>query len=57
MHLSIRDVPVPPDDVLSDVKYNQVQGYLNVILATINVYDTRGSSVLSPPCLLLLTLR
>ena len=53
---SIRDFVVPPDEVLSDVKYNQIEIYLYAILTTIIVYDTRASSGWNISFLPLLTL-
>ena len=43
MPLSIRDAAIPPGEVPSIVKANRIELYLNLILATILVYDTRAS--------------
>ena len=43
MPLSIRDVPILPNEVPSIVKSYQIQLYLNLVPAAILVYDTRAS--------------
>ena len=43
MPLSIRDAAIPPDEVPSIVKAFLIETYLNLIPATILIYDTRAS--------------
>ena len=55
MLLSIRDVTIPPDDASSFVKSYRIQAYLNIILVSILVYDSRMPSIYILSFLLLLT--
>ena len=45
MLLSIRDLTVPPYEASTFAKSYEIQTYLEVILATILVYDSRTPSV------------
>ena len=44
MSLSIRDVVIPPDEVPAWIQSNHVSFYLDVVLLTLVVYDSRTCS-------------
>ena len=45
MPLSVRDITVPPDEVLTEVKTVQITLYLSLIPTTIITYDFRAFSL------------